>query len=506
MQQPAPRAGRREWLGLAVLALPCVLYSMDMTVLVLALPQIAAALRPGPAQLLWIVDIYGFLVSGFLILMGALGDRIGRRRLLMWGAGVFSLASLLAAFAPTAELLVLARALLGVAAATLAPSTLSLIRNMFLDPRQRQVAIGVWVASFSAGGALGPFVGGLLVQWFWWGSVFLVAVPLVLPLLVLGPRMLPEFRDPQAGRLDVASAAMSLLAVLPLVYGIKRAATSGADAAALAAVAAGVAVAVLFLRRQARLADPMIDLRLFRVPGFGLALSVNVLVAFVMFAGFYLASQYLQLVLGMGPLQAGLWTVPSGLGFIAGSLLAPQLLRRFAPVAVMAGGMALAALGLACWWIGRPDALQLTAGFVLLSIGMSPVSMVTTDLVVGAAPPEKAGMASAMSETGFELGAALGIAVLGSLAAAIYRLHVDAEALPQLPPAALETARGTLGQALALARELPEAAAAALRDTARHAYALGLRAISAIGSALLLALALLCHARLRRAAAAAGAA
>lgn len=499
MQHPATRAGRREWLGLAVLTLPCVLYSMDMTVLVLALPQIAAALQPSPAQQLWIVDIYGFLVSGFLIVMGTLGDRIGRRRLLLWGAAVFAAASVFAAFASSAAMLVVARAVLGVAAATLAPSTLSLIRNMFLDERQRQTAIGIWVAGFSAGGALGPFGGGLLVTHFWWGSVFLVAVPLVLPLLVVGPRMLPEFRDPHAGRLDLASAVMSLLAVLPLVYGIKRVATTGPDVVAVAAALCGLAVAALFIRRQGRLADPMIDLALFRRPSFGLALTVNVAVALVMFAGFYLASQYLQLVLGMSALQAGLWTVPSGLGFIVGSLLAPALLRRHRPVAVMAGGMLLAVAGLLCWCLGggRPDVLQITLGFVLLSIGMSPVSMVTTDLVVGVAPPERAGAAAAMSETGFELGAALGIAVLGSLAAAIYRTQVGAEAPAALAPELLERARGMLGDALAVAASLPGADGAALREVARDAFTLGLRAVSAIGAALMTLLALVCLARLR---------
>ena len=222
-----PKATRREWIGLAVIALPCLLYSMDLTVLNLAVPHLSADLRPSSSQLLWIVDIYGFLIAGSLITMGTLGDRIGRRRLLLIGAVVFGMASVLTAFSTSAEMLIAARALLGVASATLAPSTLSLIRNMFLDPRQRTIAIGVWIASFSAGGAIGPLFGGLMLEHFWWGSVFLVNVPVMLLLLALGPVLLPEFRDPNAGRLDLPSAALSLVAVLAAIYGIKQIAEGG---------------------------------------------------------------------------------------------------------------------------------------------------------------------------------------------------------------------------------------------------------------------------------------
>ena len=222
-----PRATRREWIGLAVIALPCLLYSMDLTVLNLAVPHLSADLKPSSSQLLWIVDIYGFLLAGSLITMGTLGDRIGRRRLLLIGAVAFGLASVFAAFSTSAAMLIVSRALLGIAAATLAPSTLSLIRNMFLDPKERTFAIGVWIASFSAGGAIGPLVGGILLTYFWWGSVFLVAVPVMAALLVLGPIFLPEYRDPEAGRLDILSAVLSLVAVLSVIYGIKRIAEYG---------------------------------------------------------------------------------------------------------------------------------------------------------------------------------------------------------------------------------------------------------------------------------------
>src|SRR5512145_2618073 len=224
---PGQKATRREWIGLAVIALPCMLYSMDLTVLNLAVPQLSVDLQPTSAQLLWIIDIYGFLVAGSLITMGTLGDRIGRRRLLMIGAAAFGIGSVLAAFSTSAEMLIATRALLGLAGATLAPSTLSLIRNMFLDPHQRTFAIGVWVTSYSVGGAIGPLLGGIVLQYFWWGAVFLIGVPVMVLLLAVGPVLLPEFRDPRAGRLDLASAALSLGAVLAAIWGLKRIAEHG---------------------------------------------------------------------------------------------------------------------------------------------------------------------------------------------------------------------------------------------------------------------------------------
>ncbi len=307
------KAGRREWVGLAVIALPCMLYSMDLTVLNLAVPALSADLKPSGAELLWIVDIYGFMVAGCLITMGTLGDRIGRRRLLLIGAAAFGVASVLAAFSTTPALLIASRALLGIAAATLAPSTHSLIRNMFLDARQRTVAISIWVMSYSAGAAIGPVIGGVLLEYFWWGSVFLINVPVMLLLLALGPLLLPEFRDPQAGRLDIASAAQSLVAVLAMIYGLKSIAEQGASWPAVGAIAAGFAVAGLFVRRQRRLADPLIDLRLFRSRAFSAAIATNMLGFCVIFAVFLFIAQYLQSVLGLSPLVAGLWGLPSAL-------------------------------------------------------------------------------------------------------------------------------------------------------------------------------------------------
>jgi len=427
------KATRREWIGLGVIALPCLLYSMDLTVLNLALPQLAADLEPTSVQLLWIVDIYGFLVAGSLITMGTLGDRIGRRRLLMIGATVFGAASVLAAFSASAGMLIATRALLGVAGATLAPSTFSLIRNMFHDPQERTFAIGVWITSYSAGAAIGPLLGGALLQVFWWGSVFLLAVPVMVLLLILAPVLLPEYRDPNAGRIDFFSAALSLTAVLALIFGLKQAAQHGFSWLPSLTILVGVALGVVFVRRQRTLADPLIDLRLFRAPAFSASLAIYTLGTFVAFGIFVFMTQYLLLVLDMEPLEAGLWTVPFALGFVFGSMLAPRLVRTLRPADVMAGGLAIATLGYVLLTQVSHTAGPglLVTGMVLQSIGMAPVFTLTNDLIMATAPPERAGAASGISETASELGGALGIALLGSLATAVYGAALSRDTVAQ---------------------------------------------------------------------------
>jgi MFS transporter, DHA2 family, multidrug resistance protein len=488
-----PRATRREWIGLAVIALPCLLYSMDLTVLNLTVPHLAADLRPSSAQMLWIVDVYGFLLAGSLITMGTLGDRIGRRRLLLTGAATFGAVSVLAALSTSAEMLIATRALLGVAAATLAPSTLSLIRTMFADPRQRTLAIGVWVTSFSAGGAIGPLAGGVLLEFFWWGSVFLLAVPVMVLLLAVGPVLLPEYRDPAPGRLDVPSAALSLAGVLLVVYGLKTTAEAGLGWQPVLFILVGVAVGVVFLRRQRQLADPLVDLRLFRMPAFSAALATNTLGFFVAFGAFLFIAQYLQVVLGLSPLQAGLWTLPQGGGFIVGSLLTPLLVRRARPAMVMAAGLALAAVG-----FGVLTQLDVTSGLAavvvgsaLFSLGLGPLFTLAADLIVGAAPPERAGAASAISETSSELGGALGIAVLGSVVTAVYRGQITGTLPSGVPPEAADAAQDTLGGALAAVGQLPDRLGGELLAAARAAFTQGLQLTFAISAAVAVGIAVL---------------
>jgi DHA2 family multidrug resistance protein-like MFS transporter len=473
------RAGRREWIGLAVLALACLLYAMDLTVLHLAVPSLSAELQPSSAQLLWITDIYGFMVAGFLVTMGTLGDRIGRRRLLLLGATGFGVLSVLAAFSTSAEQLIASRALLGIAGATLAPSTLSLIFSMFTDPRQRQVAIGIWITSFSAGGAIGPVAGGVLLERFWWGSVFLLAVPVMVLLLALGPRVLPEYRDPNAGRLDLVSAAMSLVAVLAVVFGLKLIAQDGIGGLASAAILVGLGVGVAFVRRQLTLADPMIDLRLFRSAAFNASLATNLLGIFIAVGYFLFVAQYLQLVLGLSPLEAGLWSLPSAVGFIVGSNLAPRILRRVRPALVIGTGLAMAAAGLGLLTqVGgstSTDLAILAGASLLVSLGLAPVFGATTDLIVSSAPPERAGAASGISETGAELGGALGIAILGSIGVAVYRGELAGTLPAGVPGQAATIARDTLGGAVGIATQLPEVLGVALLAAAREAFTQGMQ-------------------------------
>ena len=419
---PSPRAGRREWIGLAVIALPCLVYSMDLTVLNLALPALSADLNPSSVQLLWIVDIYGFLVAGALLTMGTLGDRIGRRKLLLIGAAVFLVASLIAAYSTSAEMLIAMRALLGIAGATLAPSTLSLIRNMFHDPQQRTFAISVWISSYSAGAALGPLLGGILLEYFWWGSVFLLAVPVMALLLVVGPTLLPEYKDPQAGSLHIPSAALSLVAMLLLIYGLKQTAQDGFGWLPSLAVVVSLALWTLFVQIQRRLDDPLIDMRLFQTRAFSAALVIYTAGTFVAFGIFIFVNLYLQVGLGQSALEAGLCILPFALGFVVGSMLSPRLVQSMSPATAMAGGLAIAAAGYLLLtsvsaWSGPGVVI---VGMLLQAIGLSPLFTLCNDIVIGAAPPERAGAAAGISETGSELGGALGIAIMGSLVTAVY--------------------------------------------------------------------------------------
>ncbi|QVL34147.1 MFS transporter [Telmatocola sphagniphila] len=465
------RASIRQWIGLAVIALPCLLYSMDLSVLFLALPAISADLQPSSSELLWIVDIYGFLLAGFLIPMGNLGDRIGRRRLLMIGAGAFAFASVLAAFANGIAMLILARGILGIAGATLAPSTLSLIRNMFLSDRERSLAVGIWMASFSAGAALGPAVGGLMLTYFWWGSVFLLAVPIMILLLIVGPFVLPEFRDPRPGPLDLYSAGLSIVAVLSVIFGVKQIAELGFHPDSLLAIFLGIFIGYAFIQRQKKLVDPFINLDLFRIAEFSASLGSYIAYVFITFSAFLFSAQCTQLVYDMTPLETGLWSLPLAVALGVGSILAPLLIRKIKPGYVIGGSFVACATGLLIVsQVGEVDGrAMLLSGMVLLCLGGAPVGTLATDLIVGSAPADRAGAASAISETVGELGGALGIAITGSIATAVYRHSMSLVDLSGLGDAA-KSAGDTFGQATELARVLPEPAKLKLLTASRHAF------------------------------------
>ncbi|MFB7944517.1 MFS transporter [Kitasatospora phosalacinea] len=484
-------AGRRAWLGLALLLLPTLVLAMDMGVLFFAVPFIATDLHPSGTQQLWIMDMYTFLLAGLLIPMGALGDRIGRRRLLIAGTAAFAAASLVAAWADGANQLIAARALLGAAGAVFGPSTLALIRNMFPDPKQRQGAIGAWSGVMMAGATLGPVLGGVLLNHFWWGSVFLIAIPVMLLVMVAAPFLLPEYRAPQEGRFDLLGAALSIATVLPVVYGIKDLAVDGWNLQPALVLAAGLAVGVALVHRLRTAANPLIDITLFRIRTYTGAITVNTIAMFAMMGFTLFTSQYLQLVKGYSPLSASLWSLlPSiGVGAAVGGFGA--LAGKVRPAVLLVAGFLASAGGFVAMAFVDPGsslALPLVAAGVIAAGSVGTVS-ITGEMVLSAAPAERAGAAGATSETAQELGSSLGIAVLGAAGAAVYRSQMD--------DSAPEAARDTLGGAVTTAAHLSGDAADQLLTGARNAFADGMHVAAVVGVVVMLGAALAAHLLMR---------
>ncbi|OLT02628.1 MFS transporter [Pseudonocardia sp. CNS-004] len=492
---PRPvRAGRREWCALAVLLLPTLLVTIDNTVLGFALPAISAALSPSAAQLLWLVDVYPLVLAGLLVTMGTLGDRIGRRRTLMVGVAGFGAVSLVAAFATDAAHLVAARAVLGFFGAMLMPATLALLRTLFQDRGQRRFAIAVWATGFAAGSALGPIVGGLLLEHFWWGSVFLVNVPVMLIMLVLGPVLLPESRMADPGRLDPIGVLLSLLAMAPAVLAVKIVAHDGVTAAATLALLVAVTAGVLFVRRaEARRVagdEPLLDVTLFASPVLRLSALANATTMFALTGLLFFSAQYLVLVRGLSPMNAGFVLVPGFLVTMLAGLAAARLGRRFPLRALVPAGLLLAASGyLLCTFLGAGSAVAVLAvACVLVGAGIGLSETITNDAILAAAPTDRAGSASAVSETAYEIGAVLGTAVLGSVLSAAYRAGVEVPS--SVGPTYAATSRETLGGAVGVAQRLTGAPAAELLASARAAFtgAVGVTALT--GTAVLLLVAL----------------
>jgi DHA2 family multidrug resistance protein-like MFS transporter len=473
--------------------------SLDTFVMLLALPHLSAALHATSTQQLWIMDVYGFMVGGLLITAGTLGDRVGRRRLLLIGAGMFGVASVVAAYSTGPAMLIAARAVLGVAGATLTPSTLALITTMFRDPRQRASAVGVWAGCFTVGAIVGPLVGGAMLDHFWWGSVLLLGAPAMALLLVLGPALLPEYRNPDSGRLDLASVVLSLAAILPFIYGLKEIARHGWRPVAVAALVAGAAAGVAFAHRQQGQAEPLLDLRLFARRGFTITLTGILLYTMLSGGTMVFVAQYFQLVNGLTPLQSGLALVPGMALGVASFQISPLLARRIRPAHLFASGLAITAAGMLTFTQatagGTPAAA--IAGFCLASLGGGPLVSLGINLVVGSAPPERAGSAAGVAQTASECGYALGIALLGSLGALVYRTQIHYHLPVGTPRRLAAVLDDSLAGALHATRSLPGPLATAVSTAARLAFTSGLHAVSLATAAVLTGTAVLIATGLR---------
>ncbi|HET6666125.1 MAG TPA: MFS transporter [Intrasporangium sp.] len=475
----------RQWVALAVLALTALLLSLDVSVLYLALPDLSADLGASTTQQLWMLDIYSFVLAGFLVTMGAVGDRVGRKRLLLIGAVAFGIASACAAYASSPGQLIFWRAVLGVAGATLMPSTMGLIRTIFTDEKSMMTAIGIWFSCFMGGMAVGPLVGGLLLQHFWWGSAFLLGVPFMVLLVVVGRRVLPESERQSGARVDLVSALLSLATILPVIHGFKEIARGGDTAAAGAAVTAGLAMAVLFVRRQRRIENPLVDLALFRSRAFSTALAVMLVGGVVMAGVSFLSTQWLQLVAGLDPLGAGLWMLPANVALLLGSSSSATIARRLGTGRTMAAGLGVCATGLAAYTQVAPAAGLglLVFGMVLASFGIMLPSTLTMSVMMQSAPPERAGSVASMSETSGEFGIAVGIAGLGSLATFVYRDELQPYAADHAS-SATTVALDSLAGAVQAASALPAAAGRELVAAAHGAFTTSLNVVAGLGAAL----------------------
>jgi MFS transporter, DHA2 family, multidrug resistance protein len=447
---------------------------MDGSILFLAMPRISQTLTPPADQALWILDIYGFAVGSLLIAFGNIGDRYGRLRLLMIGATVFGFGSIAAAFAPSPELLIAARALMGVAGATLLPSALAVLSELFSDRRRRAQAIGIFAAAFAAGFAIGPVVGGLLLERFWWGSVFLINLPVIALFLLFAPALLGEVRATRPGRVDVLSVVTSAAGLLLFIYGLKRVAAEGFSVIAVLVGVAGVALLTWFGRRQRILEHPLMDFSLFRDRIFTIAAITGLLPLAAWSAAAYLAGIYLQSVLDIPILQTALLALPGAALLTATCIVTPTVVDRVGKrVALIVCHFSIAAglllllpattAGGVGWYI---------ASTAIAGIGYGISFAVVADTAVGAVPTDRAGSAGAIAETSNEIGNALGIALLGSLAALIFRLQG-----PDLAP--------TLDETL----QLPGLATATVMN-AKAAFVTGLHVAAVVASLLHLALGL----------------
>ncbi|MER7345403.1 MFS transporter [Streptomyces aurantiacus] len=483
-----PGAGANRWVVLVVLCVSLLLVAVDATVLHVAVPAVTEDLKPGAMELLWIVDIYPLVCASLLILFGTLGDRVGRRRVLLLGYGLFGVASAVAALADTPHVLIAARALLGVGGAMIMPATLSILRQVFPDRRERALAIGIWSAVAAVGAACGPLLGGFLLEHFWWGSVFLINIPLMLVSLPVGRWLLPESTGRRNGPWDVVGALMAAGGLFGLVLGVKRLGSgeSPFGATTLLAVAVGGGLLVAFVRRQRRRRYPLVDLAMFTRPAFSTSVGCIVLAMLALVGLELIAAQYLQLVLGLSPLETGLRLLPLTIAAMAAGLAGSRMLQRFGPRAMVATGFALTALAVAALTAmgGEDNAPLMLTGFVLLGFGLETTLFGAYESMLSEAPQTQAGGAAAIGETSYQLGAGIGIALLGSVMNAAYAPGLSS--VRGVPAADSAAASHSLGEAYEVASRLGGAQGDALRAAARDSFVHGLHVTLLVSAGLLL--------------------
>ena len=486
LRRRAAGAGANRWVVLVVLCISLLLVALDATVLHVAVPAVTEDLKPGGIELLWIVDVYPLVCASLLILFGTLGDRVGRRRVLLLGYALFGVASGVAALADTAQVLILARALLGVGGAMIMPATLSILRQVFPDRRERALAIGIWSAVAAVGAAVGPLLGGFLLEHFWWGSVFLVNIPLMLVSLPVGRLLLPESKGSGEGPWDVVGALMAAGGLFALVLGVKQLGAGELDVFTAVPLLVGAVLLVLFVRRQRRLAHPLVDLRMFARPAFSTSVGCIVLAMLALVGLELIAAQYLQLVLDLSPLETGLRLLPLTIAAMAAGLAGARLLRRFGPRRMVSAGFCLTAVAvLLLTAMGDTDNTGLLLlGFVLLGFGLETTLFGAYESMLSEAPPEQAGGAAAIGETSYQLGAGIGIALLGSVMNAAYTPGLSG--VPGVPEAASKSAGHSLGEAYEVAGHLGGPAGVALRRAARDSFVHGLHVTLLVSAGLLL--------------------
>ncbi|MDK1475660.1 MFS transporter [Streptomyces sp. 549] len=483
---PAGGSANR-WTVLVMLCSSLLLVAVDATVLHVAVPAVSADLRPSAMELLWIVDCYPLVCASLLILFGTLGDRVGRRRVLLYGYALFGLASALAVVATSPGMLIAARGLLGVGGAMIMPATLSILRQVFPDRRERALAIGVWSAVAAVGAALGPLVGGLLLEHFWWGSVFLINIPLMVLSIPLARWLVPESTGRREGPWDVLGALMAASGLFAVILGVKRVGSGDLLVPqAWAPLLVGACLLALFVRRQRRRPFPLVDFTAFARPAFGTAVGCIVLTVLALVGLALIAAQYLQLVLGLSPLETGLRLLPLSVAAVAAGLAGPRMLQWLGPRTMVALGFVTTALAvLSLTSMGEHDRpAVLIGGFVLLGFGLETTLFGCYESMLSDAPPQQAGSAAAIGETAYQLGAGLGIAVLGSVMNGAYAAAVRrADGVPADVGA---SASRSLGEAEAIADRLGGPSGDLLHQVARGAFVHGLHLTLLVSVGLLL--------------------